>query len=92
MPDDLALSRTVEERQGIDGVRALPALWWRCTFHQVLVKIGNPCSACLTSGPGGMSLRGEHFDIAEAREGWSPDAPRLQGGAKTTPLKEKQHV
>ena len=51
------------------GLRVMQPLWATCDRHQVLVRIGTECSACVADSK--LSLRGEHFEIGEARAGWA---------------------
>jgi hypothetical protein len=47
-----------------DDVRALPAIWGRCERHQVLVKRGQKCSACLMGSA--LKLRDETFEFSQS--------------------------
>jgi len=90
--DNLALPSAVVDGQQSDGVRALKPLWVRCDYHQVLVRVGTKCSACLAVGPGGLSLRGEHFEIGEIREGWTLQSANAAKSQPTLDLpEERQH-
>ena len=66
-------------------IRPLSALWGRCEYHRVLVKLGKPCPACALVGPNGKTMgatglqcRGEHFEIGEPQPGWTVE---IAGGA-----------
>jgi hypothetical protein len=42
--------------------------WWRCPIHNVLVRTGQPCSACLPGAPGAaLKLRGERLEDADGK-------------------------